>query len=309
MSKSIGNVVSQDEIAKKYGIDTARVYLLFLASPEKELEWSDEAVIGAFRFLNRINSLADSSKSGRSNTTNADRQITSKLHKTIKEVTAYMEGFKFNLAIGSLMTFLNDLYKYREDPNRNVLEECMENLLVMLSPFAPHTAEELWEKTRHKGFVSIHEWPKANESLIDPKLEIMENLLEQTREDIRNVLKLVGKKPEKIRIYVSPLWKHEVYQEILGMAKTPEKIVPTIMKGSHGKKYGSHALKFTQNLAKNAMLLRRILSQEEELSSLKEAVPSLEKEFACKIEVLKADAERSEKALRAEPGKPGIEII
>ena len=137
----------------------------------------------------------------------------------------------------------------------------------------------------------------------------MENLLEQTREDIRNVLKLVGKKPEKIRIYVSPLWKHEVYQEILGMAKTPEKIVPAIMKSSHGKKYGSHALKFTQNLAKNAMVLRRILSQEEELSSLKEAAPSLEKEFGCRIEILKADMERSEKALRAEPGKPGIEII
>jgi len=309
MSKSVGNVVSQEEIAKKYGIDTARVYLLFLASPEKELEWSDEAVIGAFRFLNRVSSLTDSKKSGRSNTTNADKQITSKMHKTIKTVTEHVGGFKFNLAIGSLMTFLNDLYKYREDPNRTVLENAIENLLVMLSPFAPHTAEELWEKTGHKGFVSVHEWPKPNESLIDPKLEMMESLLEQTMEDIRNVLKLVGKKPEKIRIYVSPLWKHEVYQQILGMAKTPEKIVPAIMKGSHGKKYGPHALKFSQSLAKNAMVLRRILSQEEELSSLKESAPSLEKEFGCRVEILKADMERCEKALRAEPGKPGIEVI
>jgi leucyl-tRNA synthetase len=309
MSKSVGNVVSQEQIAKKYGIDTARVYLLFLASPEKELEWSDEAVIGAFRFLNRVSSLADSKKSGRSSTTNSDRQITSKMHKTIRTVTESMENFKFNLAIGSLMTFLNYLYKYKEDPNRKVLEEAVENLLVMLSPFAPHTAEELWEKPGHKDFVSIHPWPKADESLIDPRLEMMEELVETTREDIRNVIKLVGKKPEKIRIYVSPLWKHEVYQEILGMAKTPEKIVPAIMKGSHGKKYGSHALKFTQNLAKNAMLLRRILSQEEEFSALKEAAPSLEKEFGCRIEILKADTERSEKALRAEPGKPGIEVI
>jgi len=308
MSKSVGNVVSQEEIARKYGIDTARVFLLFLASPEKELEWNDEAILGAFRFLNRVSSLGDS-KSGRSSQTNADRRIISKMHKTIREVTQYMEGFRFNLAIGSLMTFLNDLYKYREDPNKKVLEECMENLLVMLSPFAPHTAEELWERTGHKGFVSIHEWPRPNETLIDPSLEMMENLLEQTREDIRNVLKLVGKKPERISIYVSPLWKHEVYQEILEMTKTPEKIVPTIMKSAHGKKYGSHALKFSQNLAKNAMLLRRLLTQEEELAALSENAKALEKEFGCKVEVLKADTERSEKALRAEPGKPGIEVI
>ncbi|MCX6814545.1 MAG: class I tRNA ligase family protein, partial [Candidatus Aenigmarchaeota archaeon] len=207
------------------------------------------------------------------------------------------------------MTFLNDVYKYREDPNKKVLEEAVENLLIMLSPFAPHTAEELWEKTGQKGFVSVHEWPKPNESLIDPKLGMMENLLEQTREDIRNVIKLVGKKPEKIKIYVSPFWKYEVYQQILGMAKTPEKIVPAIMKSSHGKKYGSHALKFSQNLAKNAMVLRRILSQEEEYSALKESQTSLEKEFGCKVEIVKADMERSEKALRAEPGKPGIEVI
>jgi leucyl-tRNA synthetase len=307
MSKSVGNVVSQEEIAKKYGIDTARVFLLFLASPEKELEWSDEGVIGASRFLNRISSLGDS-KSGRGDSTSADRRIVSKMHKTIKSVTENMEGFRFNLAIGSLMTFLNDLCKYREDPNRKILEECTENLLVMLSPFAPHTAEELWERTGHKPFVSIHPWPKPDEKLIDPSLEMMDNLLEQTREDIRNVLKLVGKKPEKIRIYVSPLWKHEVYNEILGMAKTPEKIVPTIMKGPHGKR-GPHALKFAQSLAKNAMLLRRLLTQEEELAALSENTKALEKEFGCTVHVLKADLERSEKALRAEPGKPGIEVI
>jgi leucyl-tRNA synthetase len=220
-----------------------------------------------------------------------------------------MENFKFNLAIGSLMTFLNDLYKYREGPNKAVLQEAIENLLVMLSPFAPHTAEELWEKTGHKDFLSVRKWPVADEGKIDPKLDMMENLLEQTKEDIKNVIKLVGKRPEKIKIYVSPLWKYEVYNEILGMAKTPEKIVPTIMKGSHGKKYGSHALKFTQNLAKNAALLRRILSQEEEFSGLHETKNSFEKEFGCKVEVVKADFERSEKALRAEPGKPGIEII
>jgi leucyl-tRNA synthetase len=309
MSKSFGNVVTQEEITDRYGIDTARLFLLFMASPDSQLEWNDEGVIGAYRFLNRINSLAAFSSSGRSSLNNADRQITSKMHKAIKSVTESMEGLKFNLAIGSLMGFMNDVYKYKEDPNRKVMEECMEALLVMLSPFAPHTAEELWEKTGHKGFVSVQKWPEADESLIDPRLEMMESLLEQTREDIRNVVKLVGKKPEKIKVYVSPVWKHEVYQEILGIAKTPDKIVPAIMKGPHGKKYGSHALKFAQSLAKNAMTLRRILTQDEEFSALSENAKSLEKEFGCKVEILKADTDRSEKALRAEPGKPGIEVI
>jgi leucyl-tRNA synthetase len=311
MSKSVGNVVSQEEISEKYGIDTARVYLLFLASPEKELEWSDEAVIGAFRFLNRVGSLVEESLKikGRSSSTSADKQIISKMHKTIKSVTENMESFKFNLAIGSLMAYLNDVQKYKENPNRKILTEALENLLVMLSPFAPHTAEELWEKTGHKGFVSIRKWPEPDESLIDPKLEMMEFLVEITREDIRNVLKLVGRKPEKIRIYVSPVWKYAVYESILGMAKTPDKIVPTVMKSPEGRKYGNHALKLAQNLAKNAMALKRMLSQEEEFSALKESATAFEKEFSCRIEVVKADVERSEKALRAEPGKPGIEVI
>ncbi|MEM5812463.1 MAG: leucine--tRNA ligase [Candidatus Aenigmatarchaeota archaeon] len=307
MSKSLGNVVSQEEIARKYGIDTARVYLLFLASPEKELEWSDEGVVGAFRFLNRVFSLAEPVKV-RNNMTNADRMMVSKMHKTIKEVTGFMEGFRFNLAIGSLMGFANELSRYREDPNKEVFREALENLLIMLSPFAPHTAEELWEKTGHRDFVSVHKWPEPNESLIDPKLDMMENLVGQTREDIKNVIRLVGKKPEKIRIYVSPLWKYEVYNEILALVKTPEKIVPTVMK-KYGKNYGSHAMKFAQSLAKNAALLRGALSQEEEFAALEESVSSMEREFGCRIEVLKADTERCEKALRAEPGKPGIEVI
>jgi leucyl-tRNA synthetase len=309
MSKSFGNVVTQEEITERYGIDTARMFLLFVASPDSQLEWNDEGVIGAFRLLNRANSLAGSSGSGRGSLNNSDRQITSRMHKAIKSVTESMDGLKFNLAIGSLMSFMNDLYRYREDPNRKVLDDAIEAFLIMLSPFAPHTAEELWERTGHKGFVSVQKWPEADESLIDPGLEIMDVLLEQTREDIRNVLKLVGRKPGKIRVYVSPVWKHEVYKEILCMAKNPERIVPEIMKGPHGKKYGSHALKFAQSLAKNAMALRRILTQDEEFSALSENAKALEREFDCRVEILKADTERSDKALRAEPGKPGIEVI
>jgi leucyl-tRNA synthetase len=311
MSKSFGNVVTQEEVGGEYGIDTARIFLLFVASPDSQLEWSDEGVTGAFRFLNRLNSLAEDSLKikGRSGSTNADRQIISKMHKAIKSVTDNMEGFRFNAAIGSLMAYLNDIQKYREDPNRKVLEEAIETLLVMLSPFAPHTAEELWERTGHKDFVSLHKWPRPDEGKIDPKLDIMDGLVEQTREDIRNVIKLVGKKPERIRIYVSPLWKYAVYESILEMAKTPEKIVPNVMKSPEGRKYGSHALRLAQNLAKNAMALKRVLSQEEEFSGLSEGKAMLEKEFGCRIEVLKADTERSERALRAEPGKPGIEVI
>jgi leucyl-tRNA synthetase len=309
MSKSFGNVVTQEEITESYGIDTARVFLLFVASPDSQLEWNEEGVIGAYRFLKRVNSLAGSSGSGRGSLNNSDRHMASRMHRTIKSVTECMEGLKFNLAIGSLMAFMNDIQRYMEDPNKKVLHEAVEALLVMLSPFAPHTAEELWEKSGRKGFVSVQEWPAADEGKIDPRLEIMEGLLEQTREDIRNVLKLVGKKPGKMRVYVSPVWKHEVYNEILGMAKEPGKIVPEIMKGPHGKKHGSHALKFAQSLARNAMAMRRVLTQDEEFSALSENVKSLEKEFGCTVEIIRADTDRSEKALRAEPGKPGIEVI
>jgi len=325
MSKSFGNVVTQEEISKKYGIDTARLFLLFVASPDSQLEWSDEGVIGSYKFLYRIRKIIsdhfekkDSGRKAKPRTGNLetkDKQMTAKLHSTIKKVTENMNHLGFNKAIGSMMGFTNSLVKYAEDPHGKVFNESVESLLAMLSPFSPHTCEELWEtidkNANGKDFISLAKWPITNEKLIDPKLELMEQLVEQTSDDIREIIKLVGKKPKEIFIYVSPLWKYEVHATILKSTgkSGKENIIKEIMKNSAARKEGKLAVRFGERLAKETNRLGSILNQKDELLALNEASSDLEKEFSCKVLVLKAEEKRNERSLKAEPGKPGIEII
>jgi len=317
MSKSFGNAVTQEDMAKRYGIDTARMFLLFVASPDSQLEWSDEGITGSFKFLMRMHNLAGSSGSARARTgglQTKDRQMLCKLHSTIRKVTDNMEGFAFNRAIGSLMELSNSIARYAENPHSQVIGECMKNLLVMLSPFAPHTCEELWERmgSNESGrqFVSVQAWPKADEKLIDTRLEMMEMLASRTMDDIRHVIRLVGRQPKEIFIYISQMWKYDAYKAMLAMAgkaKGPG-IVRELMKNPELRKQGSHAVRFAEKLSREAVL-GEVLGQEEEMQALSEAAPDFEKEFGCRVCVMRAEEKANERSLKAEPGKPGIEIV
>ncbi len=316
MSKSFGNVVTQEEISKRYGIDTARLFLLFVANPESQMEWSDEGVMGAYKFLRRVYGMVSEAKGieTKKDVNTLDRQVLSKTHKLIKTVTEGMENFRFNTAVGNLMSFVNDLYKYkRQRPNKEVLDEALRTLVLLLSPFTPHIAEEAWEMLGQnktgKDFVSVQKWPKANEKLIDPKLELSENLIKQTIEDVKEIIKLVSKKPRIINIFVSPLWKYMVYDTILDLAKKPEDIVQAVMKTPEIRKQGKDAVRFAERLKKDIGRLGRVLNQHEELTALKEAESMLRNEFRCEVKVVKAEESISSRALRAEPGKPGIEVV
>jgi len=323
MSKSYGNVVTQEEIAKKYGIDTARLFLMFVSSPESQMEWSEEGIIGAYRFVLRFLSLVEECKnlkcrSGRLET--RDLMMRAKLHSATKKVTETMEDFRFNITIGSLMELSNDIQKYAEDANKDVLSECMDALTIMISPFAPHICEEAWDMMGRlkaadaegrSGFVSLARWPAADETLIDRKLEMMEELTEATKADIKEVLKIVGREAKSITIYVAPLWKYAVYNEILEKAKSEagvKEMLKAIMQMPAARAQGKHAAMFAEKLARDARMLQGTLSQEEELKALVESRQELEKLFSCSVKIMKAEASKSLKALRAEPGKPGIEV-
>ncbi len=171
MSKSIGNVVSPDEIIKKYGADTARLFILFAAPPERELEWSDEGVEGCYRFLGRVYRLAydfintygkdvsDKFSIG----TEADRSLNYRLNATIKKVTEDAGGkFNFNTAISSIMELVNELYKYRDGKIVNVplMKHAIVNMVVVLSPFAPHICEEIWQAFGHETSIAEYGWPE-----------------------------------------------------------------------------------------------------------------------------------------------------
>jgi leucyl-tRNA synthetase len=189
-----------------------------------------------------------------------------------------------------------------------VLKEGVRTLVTLLSPFAPHTAEECWKMLGNKPFMSLEKWPKADEKLIDDRLEAMEAFVEQVEEDVSACIRLVGKKPKKIRLYVAPQWKHELYRTVMKLAKKPKDIIPTVMKDPAFNRYGKDAMRFAQALQKNLSGLKEPLSEKEELLALQEAREDLEKKFGCELEITEAVKSRELKALRAEPGKPGIDI-
>lgn len=177
MSKSVGNVVSPEEIVGKYGADTARLFILFAAPPERELDWSDKGVEGSFRFLNRVWRIVANYESvlqqkvtnyDVQNLSAEDKELRRVLHSSIKKVTIDVgERFNFNTAISTLMELVNALYVYKDkvaQPNAGLIYEVVKNLLLMLAPFVPHITEELWQGViDNKTSVHNQPWPKFDE--------------------------------------------------------------------------------------------------------------------------------------------------
>ena len=180
MSKSLGNVVSPEEILSKYGADTARLFILFAAPPERELEWSDQGVEGSFRFLNRIWRIVQAFEAvlaqkvteyDHSNLNEADKDLRRVLHSSIKKVTNDIETrFNFNTAISTMMELVNALYAYKEaakEPNAGLIYEAISDLIKMMGPFVPHITEELWRGAIDANS-SVHEqsWPECDEEAL-----------------------------------------------------------------------------------------------------------------------------------------------
>lgn len=180
MSKSLGNVVSPEEILSKYGADTARLFILFAAPPERELEWSDQGVEGSFRFLNRIWRIVQAFEAvlaqkvteyDHSNLNEADKDLRRVLHSSIKKVTNDIETrFNFNTAISTMMELVNALYAYKEaakEPNAGLIYEAISDIIKMMSPFVPHITEELWRGAIDANS-SVHEqsWPECDEEAL-----------------------------------------------------------------------------------------------------------------------------------------------
>jgi len=180
-------VVDPDHIISRYGADTARLFILFAAPPTKQLEWSDQGVEGSFKFLKRVWRLFEGSKNifdykPAGNDTGAELQIRLKelqrmTHVTIKRVTEDIERrIQFNTAIAAIMEFVNHLQKFYEwwmnhthDPpakGQALFKEAMETLILLLSPFAPHIAEEMWEQMGHSETTHQTAWPEYNEEFL-----------------------------------------------------------------------------------------------------------------------------------------------
>ena len=195
MSKSIGNIVSPEEIIQKYGADTARLFILFAAPPERELDWSDAGVEGSFRFLNRVYRLVyefvekyPEVPGAFEVTTEADKALNYQLNFAIKKVSEDVGGrFSFNTAISSIMELVNEMYRYKETDNVNVglLGKAVKDLILILSPFVPHVCEEMWEHIGQTESVSTMRWPEYDETaLVKDSVEIVVQINGKVKEKL-----------------------------------------------------------------------------------------------------------------------------
>jgi leucyl-tRNA synthetase len=209
MSKSRGNTVSPDELIEEMGADTERVYTLFIGPPEKEAEWSDEAVAGAHRFLQRVWRMLERLPEAPP-TAPADAELERDRHATIQRVTHSMQRFSFNTAVASLMELSNSLFRALEEKTASRLrcEETFDTLVQLLHPMAPHITEELWERRGYDESLLESTWPELDESKL-------------RRERIHLVVQVDGKLRDRVEVDASADEK-EVRAAVLASPKVQE---------------------------------------------------------------------------------------
>ena len=237
MSKSKGNVVDPDYIIERFGADTARLFILFASPPEKELEWSDQGVEGSWRFLSRVWRLADQIANTELRMPNegapsAHSEIIKKTHQTIKAVTEDIERFSFNTAIAKLMELTNLLYIHIND-NSLIRNSAfgIRNLLLLLAPFAPHMAEELWHQLGNKESICQQSWPTydpelAKESEITIAVQIngkLRDTLIVSAETPDESIKSQAQNSEKIKALTAG-------KQIVKVIYVPRKLVNIVIK-------------------------------------------------------------------------------
>lgn len=246
MSKSKGNVVSPDEMIKKYGTDSLRTYILFMAPPERDAEWNDSGIEGAYRFLNKVwnNYMRIIDKISSYELVNnynleekQEKDLRRKLHQTIAKITNDIEGnFQFNTAVSSLMELLNDFSDYLNNMpetkwNKNLLREFSENFLLMLSPIAPHISEELWKILGKESLIVESDWPEIDKNALKAEeitlaVQVNGKLRSQITIDInmnKDEIEKIALSDEKIRKYTSG-------NKIVKVIYVPRKIINIVIK-------------------------------------------------------------------------------
>jgi leucyl-tRNA synthetase len=204
MSKSEGNIVDPEDMINRYGVDTTRLFSLFAAPPERDLDWKEEGVEGGSRFLHRAWRLVyelrtrlskEPSSMGKADLPPDLWEIRQKVHKTIKKVTEDIERFHFNTAIAAVMELVNHIYQTKDDIEatpqaQSVWRETIESLILLLAPFVPHVTEELWEDLGKKESVIKAPWPEYDQQAI-------------AEEEIVIVVQVNGKLRDRLLVPVS----------------------------------------------------------------------------------------------------------
>ncbi len=236
MSKSRGNVVGADELADKYGADTGRLFVLFAAPPEKELDWQDAGVEGMYRFLGRtyrfVTRNAERARAGVAGDPEADRKALRKLHQTVRKVTQDLETrWHFNTSIAAVMELMNELHALEPRLSGAVLKEALEKVTLMLAPFVPYLTQELWEELGREGPVFKQPWPTYDEELArEEEAEIVVQVNGRVRSRIRAAFGAPREELERRALEDARIRDFLQGKQIVRIVVVPDKLVNVVVR-------------------------------------------------------------------------------
>lgn len=240
MSKSKGNVVSPEEIIAKYGADTARLFILFAAPVDRDLDWSDQGVEGSYRFLGRVWRIIDTYQqlgaSGHHDSLSKDETaLRRELHRAIKKVTEDLDGkFNFNTAISTVMELVNAMYQFKDNHDSvqsDLANELVEKLTLLLAPFVPHITEEIWHECGFEGSVHAASWPTYEESaLVVDEVEVAVQVNGKVRDKLTVSVSLSKEELEAAAKALPRVQEFTEGKTIVKVIVVPKKLINIVVK-------------------------------------------------------------------------------
>jgi leucyl-tRNA synthetase len=320
MSKSKGNVVSPQRIVDEYGADTARLFIMEAAQPEKEFAWSPEGVRSAYQFLQSVHGLAaelaESDGGLAGETTGADATVKEdpvaayvdrETAATAARATEEFEAFRFNHALQAVRDLVSLLRRYHERDGSDLatVERGVRAVAKLLGPVAPHVAEEVWALLDGKGLLAEAEWPDAG---LPADYEVTSRLVEDTREDVRDIVETVGiEDPEAVTMVLAPEWKHRAHE--LARESDADNLVGALMGHDEIRERGDAGASFAKDLQAEREALGEVLAPAGERAALERAAWLFEDEFDADVTVKSAEEADDDVVADARPGRPGVRII
>ncbi|WP_122088017.1 leucine--tRNA ligase [Halalkalicoccus subterraneus] len=309
MSKSVGNTVSPQRIVEEYGADTARLFMMQAAQPDKAFDWSEDGVQSTYAFLDRlkgsVETFAENEPAGEDDAVAG--YVASEIDATIAIATDEYDALRFNEALREAQGLVRTLRQYAEytEPHAETYGRGLSAVVRLLAPVAPHLAEELWEELGEEGFVVEADWPEAeaDRTFVEQRRRLVEN----TRGDVRDIVEVAGiEDPERIDVVIAPDWKYDALE--IAIDSDAENLIGELMGEDHIREQGDAAASYGQDLQAEREALSMTLSPKSEHEALEAAAWLLEREFDADVEVVRADEADEEVVRKAEPGRPAIHI-
>jgi len=317
ISKSKGGAEPIPEAMSKYGVDAMRFYYAHIGSPHVDVVWTEETVLHYKNGLEKCVALIEEISLVTDNKQSAiDVWLESEFYKSVNKINTALEGYNLRELSAETYFGIFDHFRWylrRGGSSSTLLKLLTKEWIKLMCPITPHLAEELAEKfeLREGDFVSTSTWPIASEDEINLKAEASEEMIRTTMKGMRKVLELAKiDKPKKYTLFVAERWLYSFVETVkgeLGHTRNLGEIIRKVMENPDFKEKGKQLSKMISAFIKDQSKLPKIvLDQDTELTTMRDAVAFLEKEFGCEVEVLIAEVSDEAKAKLAMPGKVGI---